>query len=84
MATIPEKMDDKGIRDLAEKIAATYMNGKACDSREFIETFLNVRDVAIGIIQERENKKTATYYDDMNNISFDYLNNEELPKSILR
>lgn len=84
MATIPEKMDDKGIRELAEKIAATYMNGKACDSREFIETFLNVRDVAIGIIQERENKKIATYYDDMNNMSFDYLNNEELPKSILR
>ena len=84
MATIPEKMDDNSIRDLAEKIAATYMNGKACDSREFIETFLDVRDAAIGIIRKREEQKKAAYYSNMSNLSFDDLNNEALPPSIRR
>lgn len=82
MATGPEKMDEKSIRDLTEKIAATYMNGKACDSREFIETFLDVRDAAIAMINVREEKKINSY-NNMSNLSFSEMV-EELPKSILR
>ena len=82
MATGPEKMDEKSIRDLAEKIAATYMNGKACDSREFIEIFLDVHDAAIAMINVREEKKINSY-NNMSNLSFSEMV-EELPKSILR
>jgi hypothetical protein len=58
------------------------MNEKACDSREFIETFLDVRDAAIEMINVREEKKISSY-NDMSNLSFDEMG-QELPKSILR
>lgn len=83
MATIPEKMSEKDVRELAEKIASSYMNGKSCDTREFIETFLNVRDAAIAMINVREEQRIASYHNNMSNLSFDNIS-EELPKSNLR
>lgn len=71
MAVVPEKMNERDMCELADKIAASYMSGKACDSREFIETFLNVREASIRIIQERENTKIADYHNYMNKEALD-------------
>ena len=71
MAVVPEMMSEKSMYELAEKIATSYMNGKACDSREFIETFLDVREAAKGIIEEREKAKIAAYHNYMSNLSIE-------------
>lgn len=71
MATMPEKMSEKDICELTDKIATSYMQGKACTSAEFIETFLDLRDAAIAMINVREEKKIASYHNGMKVSSFD-------------
>lgn len=84
MATIPEKMDDNRISFLANEIAKTYMTGKAGSSQEFIETYLDVYEVAKKIITDRELAKNAA----RNNVSISDLMDDDsygqdFPKSTL-
>lgn len=55
MATIQTKMTSKEMDDLATEIVKTYLAEKTMvDSTEFIEMFLNLRDTARAIIEQRE------------------------------
>lgn len=73
MAFAPEKIDEKRIAELAEKIANSYMVGKAISSvEEYINTYMDVYDASKQIITKREQDKIAA----RNNVSVEQLMNE--------
>lgn len=73
MAFVPERIDEKRITELAEKITDAYMIGKAISSiEEYINTYMDVYDASKEIIAKREQEKINA----RNNISVEQLMNE--------
>lgn len=73
MAFVPEQTDEKRIAELAEKIAISYMVGKAISSvEEYINTYMDVYDASKQIIAKREQNKINA----RNNISIQQLMDE--------
>jgi len=73
MAFAPEKLDENRISELAEKIANSYMVGKAISSvEEYINTYMDVYDASKQIIAKREQDKINTE----KNINVEQLMNE--------
>lgn len=73
MAFVPEKFDEKRITELAEKITDGYMVGKQFPSiAEYINTYMEVYDLAKQIIAKREQEKINS----RNNVSIEDLMNE--------
>ena len=73
MAFVPEQIDEKRISELAEKIANSYMVGKAISSvEEYINTYMDVYDASKQIIAKREQDKINA----RNNVNVEQLMNE--------
>ena len=73
MAFVPDRMNEDRIAYLAEKIASSYMQGKASFGiEEYISTFMDVYDASKQIIAKREQDKINA----MNNISINQLMDE--------
>lgn len=73
-------MSEERINELATEIAKCYASSKTmCSSSEFVELFLDIRDVAKEMIIQRENKKV-----NVSDISDNIPEDIDMPSSYIR
>lgn len=64
-------MQEDKIDALATEIAMCYLNGKnLCDTNEFVDLFLDIRETARAMIIQRYNKDSKNLFEGKNKATF--------------